>query len=216
MKRVAAGFTLLEMLLAISLLTLLVALAYGTLRLGIRGWEAASNEADQGDALRVSWPFLHQSLEAAQAEPDPLGRSIRFDGTAKALTWVGELPAHFSSGGPQLLTLSVQRDEKNERRRQLVLSSQALDIPAGTAITPQKAILVDDLAGLAIDYYGASGTGNPSWRSAWQTQRVLPQLIRVRVTPRHKMAWPLLMAHPYLAVPPSGTSQSANNLDTSD
>ena len=80
------GFTLLEMLLAISLLTLLAGLAYGTLRIGVRGWEAADAQADREDALRVGWPFLHQTLEGARPDLDPTSNTIRFDGD--------ELPIH--------------------------------------------------------------------------------------------------------------------------
>lgn len=190
------GFTLLEMLLAISLLVLLAGLAYGTLRLGVRGWESAGAQVDRGDAMRVGWPFLHQSLEAALPLLDPRTRKVRFDGDQGQLSWVGELPAHFAGVGPRQLSLQLE-DDPNGDGRQLILRSRPLDDDTDDADT-QRAVLVDQLAQLSIQYYGA-GDGGHGWHDQWHAQRTLPQLVRIDIQPSDQPAWPSLIAHPYLA-----------------
>lgn len=195
-----AGFTLLEMLLAISLMVLLAGLAYGTLRTGVRGWEASDLQADRQDALRVGWPFLHQTLESARPEHDPTSNTLRFDGDTVALSWVAELPAHFAAAGPRLLTLAAADDPRHDRR-QLVLRSDPL-APDSTATDEQRAVLVDDLAAVEIRYFGTDEDGTPRWQSAWRQRRKLPQLVRVDIRPSDGPAWPSLYAHPYLAGPP--------------
>lgn len=208
-RRGQAGFTLLEMLLAIALLVLLAGLAYGTLRTGVRGWEAADAQADREDALRVGWPFLHQTLEAARTERDPQRNAIRFDGDAAQLSWVAELPAHFAAGGPRLLTLTSADDPQGERR-QLVLVSAPLDSETAGDDANQRAVLVDDLADIAIAYYGADDDGAPRWQSVWRERRNLPQLVRIDIQPTDQPAWPSLYAHPYLAGPPVAVDEPAD------
>jgi general secretion pathway protein J len=195
------GFTLLEMLLAISLLVLLAGLAYGTLRIGVRGWETADAQADREDALRVGWPFLHQTLEDARVEVDPASNSLRFDGDSQQLSWVAELPAHFATGGPRTLTLRIVQDSQ-QARRQLQLSSRLLNAQSAGGEEPQQAVLVDDLASLNISYYGPneSGTAN-SWQASWRQRNSLPQLLRIDIAPSDAPPWPSLFAHPYLATP---------------
>jgi prepilin-type N-terminal cleavage/methylation domain-containing protein len=50
----SAGFTLLELLLAIGLSLLLSLLAYGGLQLGIRSWEAVDRQLQQGEQRYLS------------------------------------------------------------------------------------------------------------------------------------------------------------------
>ena len=170
------------------------------LRTGVRGWEAADLQADRQDALRVGWPFLHQTLESARPERTPDANKLRFDGDAHSLSWVAELPAHFATGGPRLLTLAAAEDPGQGRRR-LVLTSAPLAAEA-TAGDAQRAVLVDDLADVEIRYYGAGDDGTPGWQTNWQEQRTLPQLVQIDIRPADGPAWPALYAHPYLAGPP--------------
>ncbi len=189
------GFTLLEMLLAISLLVLLAGLAYGTLRLGVRGWESASARADQDDALRVGWPILHDSLTAALPQPHDHGRAIRFDGDGQELTWVGELPGQFAAG-PRLLTLTATSGGRGGGTR-LVLRSR----PVGSTdddTDARQAVLVDRLEQLSIRYRG-NGPAATGWQEHWRGRSQLPQLIRIDIKPTGQPPWPTLIAAPYLA-----------------
>lgn len=211
MNRRQAGFTLLEMLLAVSLLVLLTALAYATLRTGARGWEAANAQADREDALRVGWPFLHQALEAARPERIPGDTAVRFSGDAVQLSWVAELPAHFATGGPRLLTLAAGASDDGPRR--LLLVSRALDETVAAAEQPQQAVLVDELDDVDISYYGADDDGAPTWQASWLDRQSLPQLVRVQVQPADGPAWPALIAHPYLAGAPPATDAPETSSD---
>jgi general secretion pathway protein J len=200
MQRRARGFTLLEMLLAISLLVLLAGLAYGTLRIGVRGWETAAEHADQGDALRVAWPFLHQALEDAQPLAGADGQPL-FNGDGDMLSWAAALPAHLALGRPQQLSLRAE-PQPGARWPQLVLSytDLASEVENRMPDDPREAIIVDELAGLEIRYFGRlPQDGTVGWQDSWRDRADLPLLVRLDVTPAEGLPWPSLFAHPRLA-----------------
>jgi len=83
-RRSRAGFTLVEMLIAITILGLLMTSAFGALRLGGKSWEQGIRYADNTEALRSSSDFLRRQF--AQLQPltwhDGEQTVIAFEGNA--------------------------------------------------------------------------------------------------------------------------------------
>ncbi len=61
------GFTLLELLVAITLLGLLMAALFGGLRLGARVWETGETRLDASARVQIVQDFLRQRLAEAAA-----------------------------------------------------------------------------------------------------------------------------------------------------
>ena len=64
----------------------------------------------------------------------------------------------------------------------------------------EHSVLADDIKELKFGYYGVN-TGAavdeaPTWRDEWDDPQLLPQLIRVDVTPEKGFAWPTLVIAP--------------------
>ena len=61
-------------------------------------------------------------------------------------------------------------------------------------------MLADDIKELKFGYYGvdagAAVDEAPTWRDQWDDPQLLPQLIRVDVTPEKGSAWPTLVIAP--------------------
>jgi general secretion pathway protein J len=64
----------------------------------------------------------------------------------------------------------------------------------------EHSVLADDIKELKFGYYGISNTAGideaPTWRDQWDDPQLLPQLIRVDVTPAKGPAWPTLVIAP--------------------
>ena len=60
------GFTLLEILVAITLLGLLMAALFGGVRLGVRAWEASGTRLDNDTRLTAVQDFLRDRLTQAR------------------------------------------------------------------------------------------------------------------------------------------------------
>lgn len=190
------GFTLAEMIVALAVSALLVTLAYGALRIGIRSWEAAQAGADRLDTLRVGWQAVHDTLVASAATQPPEANQpgILFNGEADRLTFTANMPSYLGLGG--LYRVELFRDEQLDHtpfKLRRTLYSAYLQDPDSAQV--QQADLADHVARLSFRYFGIAGQGSAAtWQETWQELPSLPVLVRVEVELENGGHWPLLVA----------------------
>ena len=111
-NRSSGGFTLVELLVALTLLALLSALTFSGFRFGARAWERAGAHIDHAAEIQVVQAFLRVRLSEAapvlEAGENP-DRLIAFAGDAESLTFVTIMPTHLETGGYSTLALSLDR-----------------------------------------------------------------------------------------------------------
>jgi len=182
--RRAAGLTLVELLIAFSLIALIALLLFSGLRVGTRAWEAVDNTAERTAALRVARNFLERAL--AQARPVKVTLDAQpylvFAGDAENLEFVAPLSEHVGVPGLYVLRLGLE----GRAPARLVLTRWLLhpDVLAGaddipewtpfdgtrkpTDLVPDEdqdvaagafgtTILVDDVESLKLAYFGVEG-----------------------------------------------------------
>jgi len=205
------GFTLLEMIVALAISGLLVTLAYGSLRIGIRSWEASQTRVEQSDAMRIGWQFLQRSLIEAKAVTDPLQNTsnLLFSGTSTTLSFVADMPSHLGLGGLYVIQIAPQGNQDLQLKLSRTLLSEYKQ--RNTENRPQQAILVDELNHIDIAYYGQlNEKGSAGWHSTWLEQKTLPQLVRLDIKQADGKSWPTLTAHLQLG---RGRGIQQNTLD---
>jgi general secretion pathway protein J len=180
-SRRAAGLTLIELLIAFSLIALIALLLFSGLRVGTRAWELVDNTAERTAELRVARNFLERAL--AQARPATVTLDAQpylvFSGDAENLEFVAPLSAHVGVPGLYVLRLSLE----GRQPARLVLTRWLLhpDVLAGGGDIPEwepfdgthkptrfapdedqdlaagafgTTILVDDVDTLELAYFG--------------------------------------------------------------
>ena len=189
------GFTLFEMLVALSVLGLLVSLLYSTVSLGFRSWESAQDRVADMDRLRISWRFLHRTLTHAKPVSDPKNpdQGLLFQGSTQHLQCVTSQLADAGLAGLSVLRLEALPEQ------QLRLSYVPLsDYRQSDQSTPtQSTILVDDLEQLNIAYFGRQqAQSEPTWQANWLDPKRLPDLIRIQITSQALGVWPVMIVAP--------------------
>lgn len=177
------GFTLLELLIALTLFGLLMTVLLGGLRLGTRVWEASGERLEEQGEILTLQGFLRQRLEEAwpveeayrSDEAEPL-----FDGEADRLRLVSSMPASLGEG-LFLIELSLLRTDRGGSDRDLLLRWRPW--PATQTVEPGERVLLADVAGMAIAYFGSDGRERPGgWHDRWQYRDDLPELVRITFT----------------------------------
>jgi general secretion pathway protein J len=188
----ARGFTLIEMLIAVTLLAAMIAMLFGGVRTGIDGAARIERRLEAVDDLRTTQYLLRRLLGSAQPLAQvPGGRLIGFDGRADGIDFVAALPAALGGG----LAEWRLRQDKSGRLEVLrtPLAGEGIDFDFADA---EASLLLGKIKRLAIDYFGPDAEGKPAWSSTWREVDALPQLVRIRVEADSLLPWPELMIAP--------------------
>lgn len=208
----ARGFTLLELVVALTLLALMSSVLYGALGFAGRSWEGGEAKAEAVASMRLAEGFLRRQLESAH--PLRMRKMAEFPlvfaGRADELRYAAVLPARISGGGLWYYRLAVRKEGERSR---LVLERTVPDLE-GAALPEfdeaERSVLAEDVGELRVGYYGrdpgAAPTMAPTWRDRWEDKQRMPLLVRIEVVPLRGPAWPLLVVAPRQA-PESGCRQ---------
>ena len=212
MRRTHGGFTLVEILVALSVAALLVSLVYGAVRVGQRSARALGVQTEQAEVMRIGWQFLHNAIAQARPVADPArpGNRTGFQGTQESLDFIANMPAHVGIGGLMRIGLSTRMTPEGY---QLVLTRGRLEqsVSSVSIETGEQAVLVDRLDGLQIAYFGRSEDDTiPAWQTAWDDPQALPNLVWISVKPAGTAAWPMLIASPLMGAQPLGENAQAS------
>lgn len=204
----AAGFTLIEMLVAVTLVAFIAVLLSGGLRLATRGGATVDRRLAASREVELAYDFMANQLAGAQPLPasnDAPDAPVEFTGDADSVAFVALLPPDLGLGGYYRLHAWLA-DDGNAARRLIVSwdprPQAGADPPAAASGPPS--VLIDDARSVAFAYYGVTSPNTPAgWSDRWTDQRVLPQLVRLRLVLADGTQAPDLIVAPRLAGPVS-------------
>jgi general secretion pathway protein J len=199
------GFTLVELLVAITLVGLLTVVLFGGLRFGTRAASAVNLRTDRSAQIAVVYDFMQSELADARMLPtssDSATASADFDGQADALSFVTIPPAYLALGGFHLLHVAMEGERQTRR---LTVSWQ--QIPRGSLpvspTTLQPSVILQDIQTVQFGYFGAADPNRPpEWQNQWNDRTALPLLVRLRIAWADGSHAPDLIVAPRLAGPP--------------
>lgn len=189
----ARGFTLLEVLVATTLLSVMMVLLMGSLRLGARTWDRGEEQLDQTSQLLVVGSFFRRHLTNAIPWHTPGAQQpeLMFSGSRDALEYVGLLPAQIKPG---LFRFRFFVDGRQERRV-LKLSVQPIDV-SGEADRIDDLEVLRDVEEVRFAYLAPHPPGEPPvWLEEW-TEDALPAAVSIRVRIRGQEPWPAIVIAP--------------------
>lgn len=190
-----AGFTLLEVLVALVILGFVVAgLTQGT-RFGLRALDRQAARAVSAGDLDAVDRLLRRLIEAM--DPGNLREPPVVEGGARSLRMVTDLAAAAEALGSGTAEVRLVL----EGTRLVLLWTPARHVtPLAPPPPPRRAVLLEGVSGLDLAYWGPpEGGGAATWQSAW-VQQTVPTLVRVRLVlsgvPSGGRRWPDIVAAP--------------------
>lgn len=178
-RRNVAGFTLVEILVVMTLMSVVMLALGAAMRTIAQTEERVDQRLQRADEMRVATSFLSSTLgrispRKSQA-PTAVGGSLAlFSAMPSAVMWVGVMPARYGAGGRYFFRLALERQAD---RTGLVIRFAPW---TGAGVFPDWAtadsrVLLRDASRLDLEYAQADG----SWRSDWPDPQLLPGRIRI-------------------------------------
>ncbi|MGJ5180689.1 PulJ/GspJ family protein [Bradyrhizobium oligotrophicum] len=197
-ERDEAGFTLVEVLVALALFSLLAVVLFDGVKFGLQAWrggsartEAFQRELAARDVLRRLIGNLYPMMLGEGAAQ----RRIDLDGQAESLEFLSDAPAVSGGAGRFRFKLLAERQRD---RVDLVLQSRA-ELAVDQA--PERTLLVSNIDRVEFGYAPrGTASGEAEFSTSWQQQIEPPGVIRLRVVmrPGDGRSWPELVIAPRL------------------
>jgi len=200
MKRVRhAGFTLLEILLALTLLALVMLGVWGAMAGATRITHAADAVMARSENVRTVQQFLRRYVSAAQLQPylaEGDTRARMFAGDATSMHYVAPLPMQSGHAGLYVQTISLHKNPSGGLSLELAYQPYTADAPE--TANPVTHLLLSDLRGGKFQYLAAAAFGKPAaWRDDWGAVNGLPLAVRIHLDP----AWRARVPFPDMVIP---------------
>jgi general secretion pathway protein J len=176
----------------------------GSLNLAGKSWDAGESKAESSSGMRLAGDFLRTQLAAQY--PQHMRKikdfPLLFGGSADELRYTATLPGRVGLGGMWYYRLALAPAPGNGRvgliLDRMIPDVNALDMPLFD--DKARSVLADDIKELKLGYYGVNTGGAfdeaATWRDQWDDPQLMPQLIRIDVTPEKGPKWPTLVIAP--------------------
>jgi len=170
-SRREAGFTLLELLVAMVLLGLLTMALFSSMRFGVQVWARSQHALSGTNQLHQLQTALSDELTRAYPMFETSGTEaeITFDGTSQTMSYL--VPSTNVPGALERVFVDLQGEPGDAdlvRTSQLELGGQL-----------HRTVLAKHVTSFTLAYFGKLGDQSALWQKEWRHRTKLPELVRV-------------------------------------
>ncbi len=170
------GFTLLELLISLTLILLVSVVGLGALRLGYRSVESGDMRINAQERFRASLDAVESQLQSGM----PIGWKDREEDIEKVYFKGSQDAMQFSSnlsiwdGRRGYLTVDYRVEPGPDGKKRLIASENTVGMA-----NRRETLLFDAMDDIRFEFFGASVTEAGPWTSQWTDTLTIPEKIRV-------------------------------------
>jgi len=196
MNKTQTGFTLVELIIALLILSFVMVLCASGFKFSTRVWDTINSQSEQLDSLQAVQGFMRKSISLALIndrliEDEKEIQHTVFIGAEKSLRYVSYSPQYGVDDYLYKYDLFVDRENNN-----LSLTYKPYNLQVNNKKDGAETVLISGVKDIKIEYFSGFETedSNNGWLTSWDDQFVLPLLIKIRlIFEDEKVAWPELV-----------------------
>jgi general secretion pathway protein J len=179
----SSGFTLIEVLIAMTLLSIMVVLLFASLKISADSWHKGESKITEVNDVAVVYNFFQQHLATTRPfmnnwsvdTPPTLG----FQGKNRSLQFVSSFPASAGKSGLQMLTVSLKKEADDT----VIMVALSPFFPVDKGKTSLEEVdLIKGIKEFSLSYFGSNdGSSEGSWQDQWLEKAFLPRLVKINI-----------------------------------
>ncbi|MFZ2172145.1 MAG: prepilin-type N-terminal cleavage/methylation domain-containing protein [Methylococcaceae bacterium] len=212
------GFTLIEVLIAMTLLSIMVVLLFTSLKICADSWEKGESKITDVNEVAVVYNFFQRHLSVATplwndfSEED---RTFSFQGKSRSLQFISSFPASAARSGLQLF--SIQLQEADNQRFVVVTITPFFPVTEGKEWRKEEVALIKHVSDFKLAYFGSDGNENKDvWLDEWLDRDVQPRLVKINIELENEIFWPEMIIELKVTGIANTTEPEINNTDNSE
>ncbi len=194
------GFTLLEVLLGMSIMSVMMLLLFASLRICVQNWNAGEKKIAQVSQAAIIQNFLQSKLHATVPLDGAFLEEAQFSfqGSQDQIQFVAAMPASAGRLGLQLFKMNLQPSGRGEQGSYLQVEIQPF-FPQGEGEeqgVEKPVIILRKIQRLQFAYFGsenAAKNSDSSWQNDWLEKESLPKLVSIDIELVNGEVWPQLV-----------------------
>ena len=206
------GFTLIEVLIGMSILSIMMLLLFATLRTCVQSWNLGEKKIAEVSQAGIIQNFFQSKLHSTlplkanflkeEKDKDEEDRQrFSFEGNQNQLQFVSAMPASAGRLGLQLFTMSLQQAEKGEGSDLLVDIKPFFPKSEDEEWQNEEVVILKNIRNLHFSYYGLDEEAEQgqndeealSWQDEWLERQVLPKLVSIDIELSNGKIWPQIV-----------------------
>ena len=212
------GFTLIEVLIAMTLLSIMVVLLFSSLKICADSWEKGESKISDVNEVAVVYNFFQRHLSVAEPLWNDLSveqKTFSFQGKAQSLQFVSSFPASAGRSGLQLF--SIQKQEEDNEQIINVIITPFFPVAEGEEWHKEEVTLIRRVSDFSLAYFGSEdGTTEGVWQEEWLEKEALPQLVKINIKLENEIYWPEMIVDLKVTGAPDNTNPEIDNIESSD
>ncbi|MHB9098526.1 MAG: PulJ/GspJ family protein [Syntrophales bacterium] len=185
------GFTLLELLISLTIVAVMVVIIFGALRIGIRAWEKGERDVDSRQRQRIVLDLIKRQL-ASTTVSEVWGRDqqlVSLKGDSKSIEFVSQIPITPGNRfGTVYVKYFVNREKEGEKEH-LTFYEKNVALPdkkigAGNQGDGDFAELLSGMKSIVFEYLKERpGETASLWQKSWdpEVDKGVPRAVRVTI-----------------------------------
>ena len=188
-----SGMTLVELLVALVLLSFLALMLTGSLRFSIRAWERSEVQMGEVARIRLAQNLIRRYLSAARASKartrtrrgKVAARPSVFTGGPDHVEFLAPLPAHLGHGGLYriILDMAARPNGDSDLRIRWRPDQTGFESKLGDGDEEwRETILLSSIEDLTFSYFGAvDKKAEADWIGSWESALDTPTIVKLSV-----------------------------------
>jgi prepilin-type N-terminal cleavage/methylation domain-containing protein len=179
-QRRQGGFTLIETVISLVLLSFIAMIGYQGLIFGMEQWQKGHDRLEFRQAYQQAIGWMRTSVGTAEKVIDRRvsPRHYRFDGGPHSVEFVTRFERARRAG--LYVTRLFHDPADNSLKVSYYLYHPEID-PRKAGLEPDSVTILEDVASMRVSYYGKNNSKAARWQDSWENAFRLPRLLRIEI-----------------------------------